>query len=193
MLTSAKFDVSRIVRRTAVPGQEALHAIATDVMALMQDTIDTARSISNEMRPSVLDLLGLGAALRQALERFGMRHGIAVTVSSCGEGRPVPPAAATQIFRIVQEALTNIVRHAQARRVVLMLLHTGDGLEVCLSDDGVGIDTAEVRPDAIGLFSMAERASEIGATLRIGPAPGGGTRLLLQLPLGRDAQEEGTT
>jgi len=76
MLTSAKFDVSRIVRRTATAELAELNGIATELVTLMQDTIDAARTISDQMRPASLDLLGLGTALRQALERFGARHGL---------------------------------------------------------------------------------------------------------------------
>jgi len=183
MLSSAKFDLARIVRRTAGPGQEELHQIASDLVGLLQDTIDTTRAISDEMRPTSLDLLGLDVALRQLVERFGARHGLLASTNSEGEAVAVPEATAMQVFRIVQEALTNIARHANAKSVRLALMHRAGGLELRLSDDGCGIDSAPRRPGAIGLFSMAERAREIGASFDIRRGSVGGTELVLSLPL----------
>ncbi len=181
MLTSAKMDLSRIVRRSAE--QPELHAIAVDLVALLQQTIDTAREISEQMRPASLGLLGLPAALQQTIERFGARHDLATSID-IEPGLPELPAdTATQLYRIVQEALTNVARHAQASRVELTLRRMPDGLELRLADDGRGIDAVAHRPGAIGLFSMAERAREIGASLDVAARPQGGTELLLRLPL----------
>jgi two-component system sensor histidine kinase UhpB len=183
MLSSAKFDLSRIVRRTTAAGQEDLHRIATELVDLVQETIDTARSISDEMRPVSLDLLGLGAALRQALERFSIRHRAEVVIQAAEAPLQIAPDAATQVFRIVQEALTNVARHAQATRVVLQIEQRDGMLELRLRDNGLGIDRTQRRRASIGLFSMAERAREIGATLEVGPGRDGGTEMTLRLPL----------
>jgi len=183
MLTSAKFDVARVLRRTAVPGQEVVHAIASDLLGLMQETIDTARSISDEMRPATLDLLGLGAALVNMLERFGARHGIVVQATGTEDTSGLAPHVAVQIFRIVQEALTNVARHAAASRVELQMAQADGSLLLWLRDDGRGLDAAPRRPGSIGLFSMAERAREIGANLHVRQRPEGGTELRLCLPL----------
>lgn len=182
MLTSIKFDLSRIVRRTSAADLRELGAIAEEMMGLVQDTIATARSISDEMRPASLDMLGLGAALRQTIERFGTRHGLAVTVAIPQEPLPLPREIATQMFRIVQEALTNIASHAHATRVELELSLRGATVELRLRDDGVGIDTLPRRQGSMGVFSMAERAREIGASLDIRRAEAGGTELLLRRP-----------
>lgn len=183
MLTSAKFDLARIVRRTQGESLTELHQIATDLVTLMQETIDTARAISNEMRPTSLDLLGIHATLRQAVERFGERHRLAVHVTSEGDERRVPPTVAMQIYRIMQEALTNVARHAHASSVTLTIVENDDSFMLCLADDGCGIGAAPGRPGSIGLFSMAERAREIGACLDVKQAAGGGTEVLLQLRL----------
>lgn len=87
-----------------------------------------------------------------------------------------------QVFRIVQEALTNIARHANAKSARLALAYQGGGLELRLSDDGCGIDSVPRRPGSIGLFSMAERAREIGASLDVRRRLEGGTELALTLP-----------
>ncbi len=190
MLTSVKFDLARIARRTADPGQQVLHAITTDLVALVQETIDTARAISEQMQPTSLVLLGLSVALRQALERFGARHHVAVSMDVAGEPAALPVVVATQIYRIVQEALTNVARHAGARRVDIALGFEPQALELRLSDDGCGIDSTRARPGAIGLFSRAERAREIGATLSVGAAPAGGTVVHLQLHLPWAARDD---
>ena len=186
MLTSAKFDVARIVRRTDTPELEELNRIASDLVTLMQETIDTARSISNEMRPTSLDLLGLHAALKQVVERFGERHRITVDVTGISEGTRVPAAIAMQIYRIVQEGLTNVARHAKADRVRLELGETEEVFTLRLADNGCGIDSTPRRSGSIGLFSMTERAREIGGVLEVREAHGGGTELLLRLPLHTD-------
>ncbi|WP_084153860.1 PAS domain S-box protein [Simplicispira psychrophila] len=182
MLTSLKFDLSRVLRRTSAAQLPELHGIAEDMMGLMQETIITARSISEELRPASLDLLGLGAALRQTLERFGQRHGMDMVVALAPQALNLPRDVSTQIFRIVQQALTNIASHAAATRVELTLALTADNaaLLLTLRDNGVGIDTQPHRPGAMGLYSMKERAHEIGATLDIRPHPEGGTELVLQ-------------
>jgi PAS domain S-box-containing protein len=190
MLTSVKFDLARIVRRSLAPGQQELNGIATDLVALVQETIDTARAISEEMRPTSLDLLGLPAALRQALERFGARHQIAVSLNLAGDEAPLPGTAATQIYRIVQEALTNVARHAGASRVELALRFEPAGLDLRLADDGRGITHSRARPGAVGLFSMAERAHEMGGTLSVADGPDGGTVVHLHLPLTTSAATE---
>jgi PAS domain S-box-containing protein len=182
MLTSAKFDVARILRRTGEPGHEDLHRIASDLLTLLQETIDTARSISDDLRPGSLDMLGLGAALAIAMERFGSRHGIAVRFAGAEAWPELPPAVSVQIFRIVQEALTNVSRHAHASCVELELARGDAGFELLFKDDGVGLGAAPRRPGSIGLFSMSERAREIGAELVVQAGTVGGTEISLRLP-----------
>jgi PAS domain S-box-containing protein len=189
MLSSIKFDVSRIARRANASGMQEVGEIASEVIELLQDTIDTARSISDEMRPTSLDIFGLGPALRQELERFGARHGVSVALNMPSQPPRVPRNVAIQLFRIVQEGLTNIARHAQAATVELQLSQDEDGLELRLLDDGVGLDAGTRRVGSIGLLSMAERAQEIGATLEVrqrtanssgSTGSTGGTELLLR-------------
>jgi PAS domain S-box-containing protein len=183
MLTAVKFGLARIVRRTRSGGQPELHEIAGDLLVQMQDTIDTARSISEEMRPATLDHFGLGSALSNALERFGARYGVQVEVVGTEASHRVPPTVAVQIFRIVQEALTNVARHAAASKVELEMSQTEDRFALRLRDNGCGLHATPRRADSIGLFSMAERAREIGATFDVHEHREGGTQLSLVLPL----------
>lgn len=183
MLSSAKFDVSRIVRRTAAPGQEELHGIASELVELLQETIVQARSISEGLHPAAIELLGLGAALRQMMDRYAARHEIEVVTQTPGERLNLTVEVATQIYRIAQEALTNVSRHAQASRVELALAAADGRYTLSLRDDGRGLAAVPRRPGSIGLFSMAERAREIGAELRVAGHPGGGTEVTLSGPL----------
>ena len=186
MLSSAKLDVSRIVRRTAAPGHEELHGIAVDLVALLQETIDSARSISEQLRPASLDLHGLPEALRQAAERFGARHDLAVDVQVDAGTQAPRGGAAVQVYRIAQEALTNVAKHARASRVALQVRSDGAAFELRISDDGCGLDDAPRRPGAIGLFSMSERAREIGGELSVTQRPEGGTEVLLRIPISQE-------
>lgn len=180
MLSSIKFDMSRIVRRAGATGMYEVSGIAGEVMDLLQDTIDTARSISDEMRPASLDLFGLGPALRQQMERFGVRHSVSVAVTAPKQPLRVPRGVAIQLFRIVQEGLTNIARHARASKAELELLQDEKGLELRLLDDGIGIEAGPRRLGSMGLLSMAERAKEVGATLEVRQRATGGTELWLR-------------
>ena len=183
MLTAVKFGLARIVRRTRSRAQPELHDIAGELLVLMQDTIDTARSISEEMRPATLEHFGLGSALSHALERFGARYGLQVQCVGAEASQSLPPAVALQIFRIVQEGLTNVARHAGASRVELEMSQADGRFALCLRDDGLGLHALPRRAGAIGLFSMAERAREIGAGFDVAQRPEGGTQLRLNLPL----------
>lgn len=179
MLTSVKFDLVRIVRRCATAGQEeTIRQIASDLVTLVQETIDAARAISEEMRPRTLDL-GLEPALRQMLERLRERCGLEVAMTADGSTSRLAAADALQIYRIAQEALTNVARHAGASRVVVDWRCRADSFTLAIDDDGRGIEAAERRPGSIGLFSMAERAREIGARFVIESRAGGGTRVSL--------------
>ena len=95
----------------------------------------------------------------------------------------VSPRAATGVYRIVQEALTNIGRHADAKQVNVRLQCDDEHLQLHIADDGNGFDTTQPRRRALGLLTMSERARELGGELNIDAAPGGGTRLTLKVPL----------
>lgn len=188
MLTSIKMDVARIVRRAEAPALTEIRTIATDLVALVQETIDTARKISDELRPSSLDTLGLTAAIRDDLRRFESRHGVRARLHVEGGEPALSPLRATQCYRIFQEALTNVGKHAQASEVEVALRSAGDALQLSVHDDGCGIDTGAMRPGSLGLLNMRERARRIGGTLELSGARGGGTRVSVRVPLG-DAPE----
>ncbi|MGY4516643.1 sensor histidine kinase [Lysobacter sp. HA18] len=160
-----------------VPMRAALDA----AVALCADTLEDTRELSRLLRPTILDDLGLEPALRWLGRSVGETAGIAVTV----DVEPLPPLDGereTLMFRIAQEALNNIAKHAQARSVLLRLVEREGRLQLQILDDGVGFDTNE-RAGGSGLSGMRERLRLFQGTLEIHSAPGNGTRLRAVVPL----------
>jgi len=180
MLTSIKMDATRILRRAQ--GEET-RELTQGLLVLTQQTIDTVKSISEALRPSVLDHLDLSVAIAQELRKFTQRSGVLHELQADATTLRLPPKRAMAIYRICQEALTNVARHAQARQVTVSLRADADRLHFELHDDGRGFDPAAPGGSALGLLSMSERAREIGGDLRIQSALGRGTRLLVGAPL----------
>ena len=171
----------------------SIHESAVDAaLAIAEETLDMIGDLSLELRPSVLDDYGLAAALRWHVERIAQRAGVAVNLHVTGlEGR-LAPEVETAAFRIVQEALTNVVRHARVDAAQVRLWIDGDRLYLRVADDGRGFDLQRRRQEApaFGLSSMRERAELLGGCCRLESAPGTGTRVLAQLPLSDAAHRE---
>jgi signal transduction histidine kinase len=155
--------------------------------ALIADrTLDQVRSLSLDLRPPHLDDLGLEAALRW----FVREHGNAAARSCTFEADGVPPDLDPQVsitcFRVAQEALTNVVRHANATEVAVTLHRRGDALVLSVEDNGVGFDVKSTQrlTASIGLLGMQERTTLAGGLLEIVSAPRGGTRVVAYVPLG---------
>jgi PAS domain S-box-containing protein len=180
MLTSIKMDATRILRRADNP---EVAALTQGLLALTQQTIETVKSISETLRPSVLDHLDLSVAIAQELRQFTRRSGVLHELQGDASTLRLPPKRSIAVYRICQEALTNVARHAQAQRVVASLCVDADSLRFELHDDGLGFDPAAPTGSALGLLSMSERAREIGGELQIDSAPGRGTHLMLSAPL----------
>jgi len=165
-------------------------ARAQESLRLMEDELDR---LSYELRPLALDDLGLAEALRTHAEHWSKETGVAVDVHTHGlrTGR-LPAVVETNVYRIVQEALTNVRKHARATRVGLIAERRPDQLRVVLEDDGAGFDVGSVAPEAgrrLGLRGMSERARLVGAELEIESVPGRGTTIYLAVPLGSVADE----
>src|SRR5690606_38126611 len=137
-----------------------------------------------ELRPGVLDDLGLASAVEWYAERFGARAGLPCRVTVEGADEGVPPEAATAVFRIFQEALTNAERHARATAVEAHLAVTPERLSLRVGDDGVGLapETLEATR-TLGLLGMRERARALGGRVEIESAPGAGTCVSVRVPL----------
>jgi PAS domain S-box-containing protein len=180
MLTSMKLDIQRINRRTEDP---ELKAIVGDLLHLAQESIDTVRTISEDLRPGALDHLGLGSALQAMLRQFSERTEVDSQLQAEGFDAQLSQARATAAYRICQEALTNIARHAGATQVVVRLASGEGWLTVEIEDNGRGLASLTPTGKSIGLVSMAERAREFGGNLASRPGAASGTCLILRMPL----------
>jgi signal transduction histidine kinase len=143
------------------------------------------RLLINDLRPPQLDDMGLIAALRWQIDSINQRSEFAMRLEVTGDPYPLPPEVETTLFRIVQEGLTNIIKHARAAHVTVTL-NFEDGLKLTVQDDGVGFDPVAIMQSgklhrAWGLVGMQERASLIDATLELRSAPGAGTTLTIAL------------
>lgn len=167
-------------------------------LALVDGAIARMRDLAQQMRPPLLDELGLAASLRWYVEREAERAGLAFQLSlePLGERPPVTLEAAA--FRIAQEALTNVIRHAAAQSVYVELGRVDGMLELLIRDDGRGFDVAEARRRAAsgesqGLINIQERAELTGGDLEIESAPGKGTTMKVRLPLAAGARRGAVT
>lgn len=159
-----------------------------DVKNLTVETLDNVRRIIHDLRPSVLDDLGLLSAIRWYAEsRFGS-VAIKARVELTGEDRSLAPEIETALFRVVQEAIANIVRHAEAHNAVISVELEDAAVRIEVEDDGKGFDVEAVRRQAdkavgLGLLGMEERIALLGGRFQIESNPGGGTRLVIEVPL----------
>jgi signal transduction histidine kinase len=182
-LGSRRVALSSALKRGDGPG---LEVAVTQALEEMGHDIDELRGLITELRPATLDQLGLRAALEDLTERFEHGGGVEVTNDlSIGTER-LDPELETAVYRLVQESLTNVAKHADAEGVTLRVT-AGDGrLDVLISDDGQGFDPAAER-SGFGLAGMRERVELTGGALQIESEPGAGTRVMASMPLGDEA------
>lgn len=155
-----------------------------EVERLLKQIEMELRSLSHELRPTVLDNLGLVPALEMLAEKVSKRSGLVVAVSGNMHAR-LPPTVETALYRIVQEALNNAVKHAHAKSVTINLQHTPLKVACVVRDDGVGFAKRRPRGDeGLGLIGIRERLNALGGLLRVVSKPRNGTTLLVDIPLG---------
>jgi two-component system sensor histidine kinase UhpB len=153
------------------------------VMELVDEGMASIRSVTEALRPSLLDDLGLLPALRALVTDFDSRTGITSNLSGPESLPPLAEEAELAIFRAVQEGLSNVARHAEAERVAVRVSLAGARLEITIVDDGQGFTPAGAAEERMGLAGMRERLAALGGEMTIGPAVGTGTLLRLTLPL----------
>lgn len=170
----------------------SVRAQVDDLRGVIAATLDEIRDISWRLRPRALDDLGLASAIRNYVQDYEHRHGIPVEAVLTGLERRLAPEQETAIYRIVQEALTNIVRYAQATAVSLIVTRKGNRLKLIVEDNGVGFDPEQVakKRDSLGLHGIRERVALFGGTLTIESSPGQGASLFVEMPC-IEAVEEG--
>lgn len=181
LLTALKMDISLMRLRF---GQDPGLLVMIDGMrSLVERTINVVRQVASNLRPAVLDH-GLLPAIEWLAEDFSKRSAIACRIAGGQRAIDLPETHSTAVFRVVQESLTNVARHALAREVVISVRRSGKQLQVVVTDDGKGFDTVAVgKARGFGLFGMRERILALGGTLRIKSAPGQGTAVSIRLPL----------
>lgn len=182
-LTALKIDLAYLKKRLPDPAA-TLDRKIRDMEAIVDATVGTMHRIATELRPGVLDDLGLTAAIRWLGRDFEQRTGIRVRVTLPDQEPPVTPDQATAVFRILQESLTNVARHAKATTVQVRLLAAATTLELVVQDDGRGITEQEITdPHSLGLLGLSERAQACGGLVSVVGVPGRGTTVALFLPL----------
>jgi signal transduction histidine kinase len=157
-----------------------------DARSITEGALATVRDLSHLLHPAMLDDLGLPAAVEWHLRGFGRRYGIRVDLIQHGRAERLAPEIEAAAYRIVQEALTNVAKHARATACSVQLERKDHLLRVVIEDDGVGMEEGYAGAigarSGLGLIGMRERASQFGGSVRIDTAPGKGTRVIVELP-----------
>ncbi len=169
------------VEDAADDGQRA--AAVAQLRGLVRETLQDVRQLAVDLRPTALDDFGLVPALERLIEGFRESTGIGVDFHASLPPSRLPPEVETALYRIVQEALTNIVKHARASQVSILLASRPSSVTAVIEDDGVGFDLASARADGLGLVGMRERVSLLGGRLAIETTPEAGTTCRAEVPL----------
>jgi two-component system sensor histidine kinase UhpB len=184
-LTAATLSVQMVQRLADVP---QVRRDLQDCATVLDRTLQQVRAMSLDLRPSMLDDLGLAPALRWYLDGQAQRSGLHIQLTVEPAGARLPGSLETVCFRLVQEAVTNVVRHARARQVRVALWTEDGEAKLRISDDGIGFDVAQARSRAVegsslGLLSMQERTLLVGGRFALRSQPGDGTEISVALPL----------
>jgi signal transduction histidine kinase len=173
------------ILESTTPGSTESTLRAEELRELVTDTLDDVRRLAFDLRPTVLDDIGLVTAVERLADTFRARLGLTVTVegTAVDDRDRLPPSTETAIYRIVQEALTNVARHAGVNTARVELVFTGNTVTVEVHDDGNGFDP-ELKAGSLGLVGMEERAALVGGTFHITSLPGEGTTVRLEVSRG---------
>jgi signal transduction histidine kinase len=179
-LTALKMDVAML--RNQLPMTDELERRTSSMIRLVNSTIRSVQRISSELRPSLLDDLGLEAAIEWQAREFEQRSGVACTLDLNASRLTIDAARSTALFRIFQETLTNIARHANAKHVDIRLSEEDGSVHLRVRDDGIGIES-ETNSESLGIMGMRERALLAGGTLSIESEPESGTIVSVVMPV----------
>lgn len=164
-------------------GESNMRAAVAEVRELVRATLQDVRQLAVELRPKALDDFGLVPALERLTDTFREQTGIALEFHSTLPAGRLSPEIETALYRIVQESLTNIVKHARAGSVSITLGRKRNAVTVVVEDDGVGFDPARTREEGLGLIGMRERVALVGGRLTIESRPGAGTTFVVEVPV----------
>jgi len=180
-LTALKIDLSWLNKRLA-DDQDRIREKLQSMITLINETIERVHNLSEDLRPGILDDFGLSAAIEWQAEEFQKRTGIECKSSAPSNEFDLNKEKSTNLFRIVQEALTNVIRHANATEVEINLNEKDSILLLEVVDNGKGITTAAItNPKSFGLIGIKERVHSLGGEVDIASTPNGGTRLIVKM------------
>jgi PAS domain S-box-containing protein len=183
-LTVLKMDISWLAKKIKQIENPQLNEKAAEIVQMLNDTVNTVRKISSDLRPVLLDDLGLAAAIEWHLSDFGRRSGLKTEFFTLEQTIEIPRATATGLFRIYQESITNIARHAEATEVMVELFAEGKIITMTISDNGKGFDTTSVgRKKTLGVLGMQERTVMMGGSFRIKRNPEKGMKVEVHVPI----------
>ena len=190
-LTALKIQLESLARSG---GELAARSRVDEIVDTVQHTLERVRQLSLSLRPPQLDDLGLAAALRSHLDRQARVAGLQAHFEMADAPQEVPPDTETACFRVAQEAINNVLRHARARNLWVRLFTAGGKLAISVRDDGRGFDIESVRErsaggGSLGLLGMEERMALAGGSFELRSAPGQGTILMATFPLALPARE----
>lgn len=186
-LTVLKMDVSWLIKKIKQFENQQLNNKAAEIVQMLNDTVNTIRRISSDLRPVLLDDLGLAAAIEWHLSEFGKRSGIKTDFFTLESTIEIPRAIATGLFRIYQESITNIARHAEATEVMVELFIEDRVVTMAIADNGKGFDVTSIgRKKTLGVLGMQERTVMMGGTFRIKRNPAKGMKVEVHVPILQD-------
>jgi len=181
-LTAIKLDMTALVRELPADQEPAVQR-SQSILKRLDETIQSVQRISTHLRPGILDDLGLAAALEWAAEEFEARTGTRCRISMSDEDITADADRATALFRIFQETLTNVARHAKATEVNVRLAKENGNLILEVHDNGLGIREEHLSAgESLGILGMRERALLLGGEFMIQGVPGGGTTVRVRIP-----------
>jgi signal transduction histidine kinase len=182
-LTALKIDLSWLNKRLT-NDQDSIHEKLQSMVTLINETIETVHNVSEDLRPGILDDFGLAAAIEWQAEEFQKRAGVECRTSLPPDEFDLSKETSTNLFRIVQESLTNIIRHANATEVEIKLSEKEAILVLEILDNGKGIsDAAITNPKSFGLIGIRERVHSLDGEVDIVGTPDEGTRIIVKMPI----------
>jgi signal transduction histidine kinase len=171
-------------RRDGPDARDKLDRHLAELLRLTQTALSEMKALIFELRPEALQEEGMVAAIRKQADTLEARDELHVMIDAPKTRIPLPPKVEEQLYRLAQEALNNIVRHARASNVDIRVRQDGDDLLLEIADNGVGFDASLERPGHLGLTTMSQRAARLGGRLEVNSEAGRGTIIRASVPLG---------
>jgi two-component system, chemotaxis family, CheB/CheR fusion protein len=183
--------VKLLIDRAKTADDKDRDKLYSQASPLLAELIDRVSTLSLDLRPKILDDLGLVRALEWYFERFTAQTNIRIQFKSSGIDKQLQTQITNSVYRVVQEALTNVARHAHATTVIVALKAVQSTINLCIEDNGIGFDPAGIDTSSSGgIIGMQERISLLGGTLQVQSKPGAGARIVVELPYRKEEKKE---